>query len=256
MFDGRLDVSSGSAAFAYWRPDVGSDPANASPARIYVVDSREDDLGAAIRALIGSAAAARLGGAFVHDIGGGPTAWFEIPPFDIESSPEREGAEHGTAVASVLARETARRDAGRNVAIVPMAASLDGATRCLFVARPPSRGPAGHRDRGRRRVIPCLARRVSIGGTTSLSEIHSRIDPEGAGGRMVAEFDALWARAVGAKLNSVDIVNISAGAVYPCAAAGSEFGAACRGGVPEAAPGSPARPSAHGKSHRAGRHPG
>ncbi|MCY4407293.1 MAG: hypothetical protein OXC15_13070, partial [Rhodospirillaceae bacterium] len=127
VFDGRLDVSSGSAAFAYWRPDVGSDPANVSPARIYVVDSREDDAGAAIRALIGSAAAARLGGAFVHDIAGGPTAWFEIPAFDVETSPEREGAEHGTAVAGVLARETARHDAGRNVAIVPMAASLDGA---------------------------------------------------------------------------------------------------------------------------------
>ena len=38
----------------------------------------------------------------------------------------------------------------------------------------------------------------------------------------------LWARAVGAKLNSVDVVNISSGAVYPCAAAGSEFAAACR----------------------------
>ena len=227
VFDGRLDVSSGSAAFAYWRPDVGSDPANASPARIYVVDSREDDRGAAIRALVGSEAAARLGGAFVHDIAGGPTAWFEIPPFDIESSPEREGAEHGTAVAGVLARETARRDAGRNVAIVPMAASLDGARDVSswlidhLGGRPGSEIGDEARD-------SLLARHVSIGGTTSLSDLHSRIDPQGGGGGTVAEFDALWARAVGAKLNSVDIVNISSGAVYPCAAAGSEFAAACR----------------------------
>ena len=132
VFDGRLHVLSGSAAFAYWRPDVGSDPADASPARIYVVDSREDDRGAAIRALVESEAAARLGGAFVHDIAGGPTAWFEIPPFGIESSPEREGAEHGTAVAGVLAREIARRDAGRNVAIVPMAGTTLHTTPPLF----------------------------------------------------------------------------------------------------------------------------
>ena len=228
VFDGRLDVSSGSAAFAYWRPDVGSDPANASPARIYVVDSREDDRGAAIRALIESEAAARSGGAFVHDLAGGSTAWFEIPPLDIEASPEREGAEHGTAVAGVLARETARRDAGRNVAIVPMAASLDGARDVSswlidhLGGRPGSEIGDEVRD-------SLLARHVSIGGTTSLSELQSRIDPEGAGARMVAEFDALWARAVGAKLNSVDIVNISSGTVYPCAAAGSEFAAACRG---------------------------
>ena len=228
VFDERMDVSSGSAAIAYWRPDLGSDLANASPARIYVVDSREDDRGAAIRALIGSAAAARLGGAFVHDLAGGPTAWFEIPPLDIEASPEREGAEHGTAVAGVLARETARHDAGRNVAIVPMAASLDG-TRDVsswLVHHLEGRPSSEIGDEARESL---LARHISIGGTTSLSELHSRIDPEGAGGRTLAEFDALWARAVGAKLNSVDIVNISTGAVYPCTAAGSEFAAACRG---------------------------
>ena len=74
VFDGRVDISSAGAAFAYWRPDVGSDAASASPAHIYVVDSREDEAGAAIRALIGSEPAARRGGAFVHDIAGGPTA--------------------------------------------------------------------------------------------------------------------------------------------------------------------------------------
>jgi len=227
VFDGRLDVSSGSAAFAYWRPDVGSDPANVSPARIYVVDSREDDAGAAIRALIGSAAAARLGGAFVHDIAGGPTAWFEIPAFDVETSPEREGAEHGTAVAGVLARETGRHDAGRNVAIVPMAASLDGARDVSswlidhLEGRPGSTIGDGIRD-------ALLARHVSIGSTTSLSELHSRIDPEGAGGRTVAEFDAVWARAAIERLKAADIVNISSGAVYPCSAASAEFAAACQ----------------------------
>ena len=227
VFEGRLDVSSGSAAFAYWRPDVGSDPAIASPARIYVVDSREDDRGAAIRALIESEAAARLGGAFVYDIAGGPTAWFEIPAFDVETSPDREGAEHGTAVAGVLARETAWHDVGRNVAIVPMAASLDG-TRDVSAwlidhleGRPGTEIVEEARD-------ALLVRHVSIGTTTSLSDLHSRIDPEGAGGRTLAEFDAVWARAVGAKLDSADIVNISSGAVYPCSAAGAEFAAACR----------------------------
>ena len=138
VFDGRLDISSVGAAFAYWQPQVGSDPAHASPGRIYVVDSREDDPRAAIRALIESDAAARLGGAFVHDIAGGPTAWWEIPPLDIEESPEREGAGHGTAVAGVLARETERHDAGRNVAIVPMAASLDGARETPTISKRPS----------------------------------------------------------------------------------------------------------------------
>lgn len=228
VFDGRLDVSGGSAAFAYWRPDVGSDPAAAAPARIYVVDSRADDRGGAIRALIGSEAAARSGGAFVHDIAGGPAAWFEIPPLDIESSPDREGAEHGTAVAGVLARETARRDAGRNVAIVPMAASLDGArdVSSWLVRHLEGRPGSEIGDEARDSL---LARHVSIGGTTSLSELHGRIDPEGTAGGAAAAFDAVWAGAVGAKLRSVDIVNISSGAVYPCAAIGSEFAAACRG---------------------------
>lgn len=228
VFDGRLDVSSRGAAFAYWRPDIGSDPANASPARIYVVDSREDDPGAAIRALIESDAAARLGGAFVHDIAGGPTAWWEIPPLDIETSPEREGAEHGTAVAGVVARETARRDAGRNVAIVPMAASLDGARDVSSWLIRHLEGWSGSAiDDGVRDAL--LARHAFIGAATSLSELHNRIDPEGASGRTVAEFDAVWARAVGAKLGSVDIVNISYGTVYPCAAADPEFADACHG---------------------------
>ena len=227
VFDGRLDVSVGSAAFAYWRPDVGSGPANASPARIYAVDSREEDRGAAIRALIGSEAASRLGGAFVHDIAGGPAAWFEIPPFGIESSPVREGAEHGTAVAGVLARETARGDAGRNVAIVPMAASLDGArdVSSWLIRHLGGRSGSGIGDEARNSL---LVRHVSIGAATSLSDLHGRVDPQGAGGRTVAEFDALWAGAVGAKLKSVDVVNISSGEVYPCAAAGSALAAACR----------------------------
>ena len=129
-------------------------------------------------------------------------------------------------MAGVLARETARRDGGRNVAIVPMAASLDGARDVSpwlihhIEGRPGSTIDEGVRD-------TLLARYVSIGAATSLSELHGRIDAEGAGGRTVAEFDAVWARAVGAKLDSVDIVNISSGTVYPCAAAGSEFAAAC-----------------------------
>ena len=226
VFDGRLDVSSGSEAFAYWRPDVGSDPANASPARIYVVDSREDDRGAAIRALIGSEAAARLGGAFVHDIAGGPTAWFEIPPFDIESSPEREGAEHGTAVAGVLAREAARHEAGRNVAIVPMAVPL-GARGVASWLIDHLKGQPGTAigDEARDAL---LARYASIGATTSLSELHGRIDPGGAGSPAVEKLDPVWARAVAAKLGSVDIVNISSGTVYPCASVPPEFGTPCR----------------------------
>ena len=63
----------------------------------------------------------------------------------------------------------------------------------------------------------------------SLSELRGRIETDRAGGRTVAEFDAVWAKAVGAKLSSVDTINISPGAVYPCSSVGSEFAAICRG---------------------------
>ena len=227
VFDGRIDVSGGSAAFAYWRPDVGADPANAAPSRIYVVDSREVDPQAAIRALIESDPPARRGGAFVHDVAGGPTGWYEIPALDIESSPEREGAEHGTAVASVLAREVERREEGRNVAIVPMASSLDGARDVSSWLMDRLGGGSGSAigDEARDTL---LARHVSIGAATSLSELHSRIDPMGSGDPAVEEFDAIWARGVAAKLGSVDVVNISSGTVYPCSSVESSVGTACR----------------------------
>lgn len=127
------------------------DAANASPARIYVVVSRAGDAGAAVHAFIESDPAARLRGAFVHDIAGGPTAWFEIPPLDIRASPV-------------------------------LSPSFMGASKRTE--------PAGARWRN---SMPC------------------------------------WAKAVGAKLSSVDTVNISPGAVYPCSSVGSEFAAICRG---------------------------
>ena len=122
---GRIDIRG--ASFAWWRPDLGLDHANV-PSRIYVVDTRDHDLQAAVRANIVSDPATRDGSAFVHDIASGSAGWFEIPPFDVAASPEQEGAEHGTAIASVVARETGWREEGRNVAIVPMATPL-GATR-------------------------------------------------------------------------------------------------------------------------------
>ena len=225
VFEGRIDVRG--AAFAWWRPDIGLDPANAAPARIYAVDSRGDDLQAAVRAIVESEPPARLGGAFVHDIAVGPAGWFEIPPLDLPASPEREGAEHGTAVAGVLAREIGAHDAGRNVAIVPMAATLDGTRDVSSWLIDHLKGRAGTAiDDDVRDSL--LARYVSIGATTSLSELHSSIDPEGSGGTAVDRFDPVWAKAVAAKLNSVDIVNISSGSVYPCASVPPEFGAPCR----------------------------
>ena len=225
IFEGRIDVRG--ASFAHWRPDIGLDPANAAPARIYAVDSREDDLQAAVRAIVESDPAARRGGAFVHDIAAGPAGWFEIPPLDVRSSAEREGAEHGTAVAGVLARESGRHDAGRNVAIVPMAATLDSGRDVSSWLIDRLKGRAGTAiDEDVRDSL--LARYVSIGTTTSLSELHDGIDPEGFGGPAVEEFDPVWARAVAAKLSSVDVVNISSGTVYPCASIPSEFRAPCR----------------------------
>ena len=227
VFNGRIDVSGGRAAFAYWRPDIGIDRDNAAPARIYVVDSGETDLQAALRALTESEPPARRGGAFVHDVASGPTGWFEIPPFDIESSQEREGAEHGTAVASVLARQTAGQDGGQNVAIVPMASSLDGA-RALspwLIDHLRDWPGAGIEDEARDAL---LARHVSIAATTSLSELHGRLDRLGDDEPVVEAFDAVWARAVAAKLSSVDIVNISSGTVYACPNAEPAFRTVCR----------------------------
>ncbi len=227
VFDGRIDVSGGSAAFAYWRPDVGTDPANAAPSRIYVVDSRETDLQAAVRALIESDALARRGGAFVRHVAGGQTGWYEIPPLDIESSPEREGAEHGTAVASVMARQTGRQDGGRNVAIVAMAASLDGARAVSPWLIDHLQGWPGAEIEDETRD-DLLARHVPIAATTSLSELHGRIDHAGDNDSTVEQFDAVWARAVAAKLDSVDIVNISSGTIYPCPSVAPASRAACR----------------------------
>ena len=225
VFEGRIDVRG--ASLAHWRPDIGLDPANAVPSRIYVVDSREDDLQAAVRAIVESEPPARLGGAFVHDIAGGGAGWFEIPPLDVPASAEREGADHGTAVAGVLAREVRRHDAGRNVAIVPMAATLDSArgVSSWLVDHLKGRNGSAMDDDARDSL---LSRHVSIGATTSLSELHNRVDPEGTGGPAVEEFDPVWARAVAAKLSSVDVVNISSGTVYPCASVPPEFGAPCR----------------------------
>ena len=225
VFEGRIDIRG--ASFAWWRPDIGLDPANAAPSRIYVVDSREHDLQAAVRAVIESDPAARGGGAFVHDIAGGSAGWFEIPPLDVAASPEREGAEHGTAVAGVLARETGRREEGRNIAIVPMATPLGAARGVSSWLMDHLEGRPGAGIDGDARDA-LLARHVSIGATSSLSELHGRADPGGSGERAVEDFDRVWARAVAAKLSSVDIVNISSGSVYPCASIGPEFGPACR----------------------------
>ena len=96
VFEGRIDIRGGT--FAWWRPDIGFDPGNAAPSRIYVVDSRRDDVQAAVRAIVESDPQARLGGAFVHDVADGPAGWFEIPPLGVEPSPERDGAARGTAV--------------------------------------------------------------------------------------------------------------------------------------------------------------
>ena len=73
-----------------------------------------------------------------------------------------------------------------------------------------------------------LARSVSLLTTTSLPELHGRFDPGGPDDPSARAFDPVWARAVAAKLASVDIVNISAGSVYPYAAIGPEAGALCR----------------------------
>ena len=225
VFEGRIDIRG--ATFAWWRPDIGLDPGNAAPSRIYVVDSREHDVQAAVRAIVESDPQARLGGAFVHDVASGPGAWFEIPPLGVTPSPERDGAAHGTAVVSVLAREAGRRGEGRNVAIVPMAVAFDDArdVSSWLIAhlegRPGTSMDAAARDR-------LLARSVSLLTTTSLPELHGRFDPGGPDDPSARAFDAVWARAVAAKLQSVDIVNISAGTVYPCAAVGPEAGALCR----------------------------
>ena len=225
VFEGRIDIRG--ATFAWWRPDIGRDPGNGAPSRIYVVDSRRDDIQAAIRAIVESDPQARLGGAFVHDIAGGPAAWFEIPPLGVTPSPERDGAAHGTAVASVLAREAARHAEGSNVAIVPMAVPFDNARDVSSWLLDHLEGltdaaiDAAARDR-------LLVRSVSLLTTTSLSELHGRFDPGGPEDPSARAFDAVWARAVAAKLESVDIVNISAGSVYPCAAIDPEAGAICR----------------------------
>ncbi len=225
VFEGRIDIRG--ATFAWWRPDIGLDPANGAPSRIYIVDSREDDVQAAVRAIVESDPQARLGGAFVHDIANGPTAWFEIPPLGVTPSPERDGAAHGTAVAGVLAREAGRRGEGRNVAIVPMAVPFDNARDVSswlidhLEGRTGAAIDAAARDR-------LLARSVSLLTTTSLPELHGRFDSGGPDDPSARAFDPVWARAVAAKLEAVDIVNISAGLVYPCAAIGPEAGALCR----------------------------
>ena len=130
-------------------------------------------------------------------------------------------------MASVLAREVERREEGRNVAIVPMASSLDGARDVSSWLLDRLRGGSGTAigDEARDTL---LARHVSIGAATSLSELHSRIDPMGSGDPAVEEFDAVWARGVAAKLGSVDVVDISSGTVYPCSSVESSVGTACR----------------------------
>ena len=225
VFEGRIDVRG--ATFAWWRPDIGLNPANGNPSRIYVVDSRKHNVQAAIRAIVESDPQARLGGAFVHDIAGDPGAWFEIPPLGVTPSPEREGAAHGTAVASVLARVAGRRGEGHNVAIVPMAAAPDNRRDVSSWLIDHLRGhPGTPVDAAVRNRL--LARNVSLLTTTSLPELHGRFDPGGPDDPSARAFDAIWAKAVAAKLESVDIVNISAGSVYPCAAIGPEAGAICR----------------------------
>ena len=87
--------------------------------------------------------------------------------------------------------------------------------------RPGTATNAAARDR-------LLARSVSLLATTSLPELHGRFDPGGPDDPSARAFDPVWARAVAAKLGLVDIVNISAGSVYPCAAIGPEAGALCR----------------------------